>query len=106
MAMPSTSASTPPSRAGYCLSNLAAYTWINLQSQVPGRTATTESKAVELEPADKLFLRDECVRVFGVVAGTQTVTRTLTGANNEVPLIAAYAAWGSSPKGSSGYGCQ
>lgn len=62
------------------------YTWVQLMAVVPGRT-TTESIVIEFRPKDAALLKDECYRVTGIVAGTQKVTRTLTGATNEVPVV-------------------
>jgi hypothetical protein len=81
----------------------ADYTWINLQAVVPGRT-TTESIVVEMRPKVPQILKDECYRLYGIVEGTQTVRRLLTGATNEVPLVRGYT-YEKSPVGRSGIGC-
>jgi hypothetical protein len=47
---------------------------------------------VELHPRNADVLRDDCYLFYGVVRGTETVTRTLTGAINEVPVVSGYAA--------------
>jgi hypothetical protein len=75
------------------------YTWGHLQAQVPNRS-TTESVAIELTPGDKTLLRDECIRIYGIASGTQEVTRTLTGAKNNVPEIEAYS-WENIPSSNS-----
>jgi hypothetical protein len=72
------------------------YTWVQLMAVVPGRS-TTEPIVVEFRPKDTAILKDECYRVVGVVVGTQRVTRTLTGATNEVPLVNGLT-WQSSPR--------
>jgi hypothetical protein len=66
------------------------YTWVQVLALVPGRS-TDESIVVEMRPKQPRLLRDECYRVYGVVVGTQTVTRLLTGATNVVPLVYGYA---------------
>jgi hypothetical protein len=81
----------------------SAYTWVQVMAQVRGRY-TTESIIVEMRPKAPNLLRDERYRLYGVVAGTQKVTRTLTGAVNEVPLISGYA-WEPAPADSTGIGC-
>ena len=68
------------------------YTWVQVMAQVPGRPAVTESIVVELVPRNPNVLRSECYAFYGVVRGTETVTRTLTGASNEVPVVTGYAA--------------
>ena len=73
-----------------------SYTWIQLLARVSGRT-TTESIAVTITPKDPSILKDECYRFYGIGAGTTTVTRTLTGARDEVPHIRAYA-WEPAPR--------
>jgi hypothetical protein len=79
------------------------YTWVQLMAQPPGRT-TTESVVVELRPKSTEVLKDECYRMYGVVSGTQRVTRTLTGASSDVPLVAGYA-WEKARAGEYGFGC-
>jgi hypothetical protein len=76
-------------------STTPAHSWIQLMAQVEGRT-TTESIVVRLYPKDSKVLGDECYRVFGIVTGTETVTRTLTGASNDVPTVRGYA-WEKAP---------
>ncbi len=66
------------------------YTWVQVLALVPGRS-TDESIAVEFWPKQPRILRDECYRVYGIVVGTQSVTRLLTGATNVVPLVYGYA---------------
>ncbi len=80
-----------------------SYTWVNLLAQVRGRS-TTESIVVMLRPKDPKILSDECYRFYGVVAGTQRVTRLLTGAVNEVPLVNGYA-WESVGRDAFNIGC-
>ena len=81
------------------------YTWVQLLAQVPGKSsASTESIVVEFRPKASGFLKDECYRVYGIAAGTQDVTRTLTGAKNTVPLVAGYA-FDSAPAGQYNIGC-
>lgn len=65
----------------------ASYTWVQVLAAAPGRAATTESVVVEFRPRQPDILRDECYRMWGQVKGTQTVTRVLTGARNEVPVL-------------------
>jgi hypothetical protein len=67
-----------------------AYTWVQLMAEVAGKNST-ESIVIEFQPPNRSLLRDECIRVYGVVAGTETVTRTLTGAQNTVPVLRGYA---------------
>ena len=64
--------------------------WVQILGRVRDR-AITESIVVEFYPKDPKILRQECYRLYGEVAGTQNVTRTLTGATNQVPLLRGYA---------------
>lgn len=80
------------------------YTWVQLMAAVPGRTGTTESVVVEFRPKITEILRDECYRMWGKVKGTQRVTRTLTGARNEVPVLDGFL-YGPSGRTSSGISC-
>jgi hypothetical protein len=66
------------------------YTWVQILAIVPGK-GTTESVIVEMRPKYTL-LTDECYRIYGIGAGTQSVTRTLTGASGEAPLLNGYLA--------------
>lgn len=66
------------------------YTWLQIMAQVADRTVT-EFVVVEVSPKNTTILKDECYRVYGVGAGTQDVTRTLTGASGKAPLVRAYA---------------
>jgi hypothetical protein len=81
------------------------YTWVQLLAQVPGKTeGSTETVVVEFRPRIATLLKDECYRMYGVAAGTQKVTRTLTGATNEVPYVNGYA-FASAPQGEFKIGC-
>jgi Lhr-like helicase len=66
------------------------YTWIQVMARIPGKEIGDESVVVELRPADTAILKGECYRFFGVGKGTQGVTRTLTGASDNVPLLRGY----------------
>ena len=66
------------------------HTWIQLMATVRERS-TTEPVVVEFRPRQMTVLKDECYRVYGTGGGTTKVTRTLTGATNDVPLINGYA---------------
>ena len=72
-------------------------------AQPLGRT-TTESVVVELRPKAPNVLKDECYRLFGIADGTQRVTRTLTSAPADLPLVRGYA-WEPGPPGERGAGC-
>jgi len=81
------------------------YTWVQLFAQVPGKTSSsTESVVVEFRPKAPAVLKDECYRIYGVGAGTQNVTRTLTGATNAVPYVTGYA-YESAPQDQFKFGC-
>jgi hypothetical protein len=67
------------------------YTWVQLLAQVPSHPFATESIVVEFHPRDSRILSDDCYRMYGVAQGTQSVTRTLTGASNNVAVISGYA---------------
>lgn len=69
--------------------------WVQVLAQVQGKS-TTESIVVRLFPRDSKVLSDECYRFYATVTGTETVTRTLTGASNEVPSLRGYA-WEKTP---------
>ena len=66
------------------------YTWVQVMARIPGKEAGDEAVIVELRPADTALLKGECYRFFGVGNGTQSVTRTFTGATNIVPLLRGY----------------
>jgi len=69
-----------------------AYTWVQLLAQIRGKsTFQNESIVVEVVPADRSMLKDECYRIYGVVAGVQKVRLLLTGAEREVPVVTGYA---------------
>jgi hypothetical protein len=91
-------------KGGLFTSPHPAYTWVNLMAQVRGKNGTTESIAVQITPPSKTLLSEECYRIYGVVVGTEKVTRTLTGAENEVPEVNGYAVE-SAPQGAYGIGC-
>lgn len=74
-----------------------AYTWIQLTAGVRDRPGSSENLVVEIFPKAPTILKDECYRLYGVVAGTQPVTRTLTGAKNEAAYIRGYA-WEPAPR--------
>jgi hypothetical protein len=78
------------------------YTWVQLEAEEAGRP-TTEYIVVEVRPKDSSILKEECYRFYGVVGGTQKVTRTFTGATNDAPFVKAYATE-SAPRASS-IGC-
>ncbi len=67
------------------------YTWVQIQAQVKDKDFVNESMIVEVRPKQTGLLRAECYRIYGIVKGTTKVTRTATGAENEVPLISGYA---------------
>ncbi len=66
------------------------YTWIQFLAQVPDRNLT-ESVVVEIRPRDTAIVKSDCYRIYGTVAGTQTVKTVLTGATHESLQIDAYA---------------
>ena len=63
------------------------YTWVQLSATVPGRLEIQQSVVVEFRPKRTAVLQQECYALTGTGAGTQSVTRLLTGARNEVPLV-------------------
>src|SRR5262249_23947243 len=65
------------------------YPWVQLLAADPGYRAS-ESIVVEIRPKDPRVLKDECIRVYGNVAGVQRVTQTLTEATREVPKVDAF----------------
>ena len=65
------------------------YTWLSFLAKTPG-AATTESLALEIRPRAAAVLNQDCYTVYGVVGDPQTVTRTLTGAQNDVPTVTVY----------------
>lgn len=71
------------------------HTWMQVMAAVRGRS-TTESVVVEFYPRDPKILKDECYRILGIVQGTTKVRRTLTGAEDEVPIIKGYS-WQGAP---------
>lgn len=77
------------------------YTWVQLLARIPGKESGDESIVVELHPTNPQLLKGECYRLYGVGAGTQRVTRTLTGAQTDVPLLNGYG-WMQSPVSSYG----
>lgn len=66
------------------------YTWVQIMAQVKDKDYVTESVIVEMRPKQTKLLRSECYRIYGIVKGTTKVTRTATGAENEVPLVYGY----------------
>jgi hypothetical protein len=44
-----------------------------------------------IRPRDSSVASDDCYIAYGIVSGTQSVTRTLTGASNDVPSLDVYA---------------
>jgi hypothetical protein len=69
------------------------YTWVQLMAQTPGANPyTTESLALEIRPhaVSGDVLNQDCYKMYGVVGDPQTVTRTLTGAQNDVPTVNVY----------------
>lgn len=69
-----------------------AYTWVQLLAQSRGKsTFQNESIVVEVVPADRSLLKDECYRIYGLVAGVQKVRLILTGAERDVPVVTGYA---------------
>lgn len=68
----------------------SGYTWVQVLARIPGKDYDTEAVVVELYPAASGLLKGECYAFYGVGAGTQKVTRTLTGATNEVPMLRGY----------------
>ena len=81
-----------------------SFTWVQLLAQVPGRS-TTESIVFEFRPKVPELLKDDCYRMYGVVAGTQEVTRTLTGAKETVPYLNGYL-WERISPDRFGIGCE
>jgi len=79
------------------------YTWLQLMAQPRGRT-TTESVSVMLMNPGQTVRRDECYRVGGITAGSDTVTLALTGVPRSVPLLIGLGAV-ATPAGASGIGC-
>lgn len=67
----------------------ADYTWVQVMAGIPGKDYDTESLVVELRPKVNV-LKGDCYKIYAVGLGTQKVTRTLTGADNEVPLLGGY----------------
>jgi hypothetical protein len=65
------------------------YTWVQLMAQVRNRNST-ESIVIHFTPKDPKFLKDECYVVYGIVQGTEEVTRALTGAKNTDPQVSGY----------------
>jgi hypothetical protein len=66
------------------------HTWVQILAQVSGKDSVYESIVVEMRPKQTRLLRAECYRIYGIVKGTTKVTRTATGAENEVPLVSGY----------------
>jgi hypothetical protein len=66
------------------------YTWVQFRAMIPETRSVTESIAVELRPADQTILRGDCWAFFGIADGVQPVTRRLTGAPDQLPLVKAY----------------
>ena len=62
------------------------YTWVALEAQVRNKSST-ESIVVKITPKVPTFLKEECYMFYGIVRGTTKVTRSLTGAQNEVPEV-------------------
>jgi len=69
------------------------YTWLQLMAQTPGADSyVTESLALEIRPhaVSGEVLNQDCYKMYGVVGDPQTVTRSLTGAQNDVPTVTVY----------------
>lgn len=64
------------------------YTWVNV---IPAGSGVGNNVVVELRPPVPSLLSQECYTFYGVGAGTTKVTRTLTGATNDVPLVQGQA---------------
>jgi hypothetical protein len=68
------------------------YTWVQLMAQTPGDAYTTESVVLEFRPraVSGDVLDQDCYKVYGTVGESQTVTRALTGASQDVPTVTVY----------------
>lgn len=86
------------------LSSQPSHSWVQVIAQVRGRDDTTESVVVKLYPKDVRVLKDECYKIYGVVAGTEQVQLVLTGASHDAPVIRGYT-WDAAPPGRFGFGC-
>lgn len=71
------------------VSQYSDYTWVQVMARIPGKDYDTESIIVEVRPKVTV-LKGDCYKFYAVGQGTQKVTRTLTGASNEVPLLGGY----------------
>lgn len=64
------------------------YTWVQLMAVVSGNTSAPDtSLVIEVRPKDPAIVRGESYFVFGTGAGTEAVTRTLTGASQRMPKV-------------------
>jgi hypothetical protein len=76
------------------------YTWVQLEAVVPDRYVT-QSIVIEFRPRAVDMLQGDCWTIYGIADGTQKVTRSLTGATNEVPLVRGYMYRGSARRNGS-----
>lgn len=67
------------------------YTWIQVLANEPDIPATA-SIVVELVPPDSGVLKGNCIRVYGVGAGTTKIKLLTTGVVNDNALVAGYLA--------------
>lgn len=79
-------------------------TWFQLMAQPKDRDSVSESISVMLLNSSTTVRRDDCYRVAGLTAGSDTTTLTLTGVQRKVPLLVGLAVI-SSPRGRSNIGC-
>jgi hypothetical protein len=67
------------------------YTWVQFMAEVAGRPFVDEPIALVVRPRTTGILTDDCYIAYGIVGDTQSVTRLLTGASNDIPAVDVYA---------------
>ncbi len=69
----------------------ADYTWVYLMAEVFARPDADQPIVLIIRPRRSSIVSDDWYIAYGIVSGTQSVKRLLTGASNDVASLDVYA---------------